>query len=48
LASRYYGGRRQQQIDLEKEGIEIRDFKVVDFVKLRWDPFESEKLNNEK
>jgi len=42
LASGYYGGRRQQQIDLEKEGIEIREFRVVDFAKLRWSPFEQE------
>ena len=38
LASGYYGGKRGQQKDLEAEGIEIQDFKVVDFDRLRWLP----------
>ncbi len=39
LASGYYGGRKQQQIDLEQEGVQVRDFRVIDFNKLRWSPF---------
>ena len=42
LASGYYGGRRQQQIDLEKEGVAVCDGRVADFAQLRWSPFEHE------
>jgi methylated-DNA-protein-cysteine methyltransferase-like protein len=47
LASGYYGGRAQQQKDLEAEGIVINDFIVVDFATLRWSPYELENGSDE-
>ncbi|HET8690059.1 MAG TPA: MGMT family protein [Candidatus Saccharimonadales bacterium] len=38
LASGYYGGKDGHQAALEAEGIEIKDYQVVDFAKLRWRP----------
>jgi hypothetical protein len=39
LAAGYYGGRPQQQKDLEAEDVLIEDFRVVDFTTLRWSPY---------
>lgn len=40
LANGYYGGRPGQKRDLEAEGVRIsNDFIVLDFNKLRWNPF---------
>jgi methylated-DNA-protein-cysteine methyltransferase-like protein len=38
LASGYYGGKRGHQKDLEAEGVEIKDFRIVNFEELRWLP----------
>ena len=38
LASGYYGGKRGQQKMLELENVEVKDFKVMNFEKLRWNP----------
>jgi methylated-DNA-protein-cysteine methyltransferase-like protein len=38
LASGYYGGKAGHQRDLEAEGVEVKDFMVVEFEKLRWRP----------
>ncbi len=38
LAGGYYGGKQGHQKDLEAEGVQIKDFKVVDFEERRWIP----------
>ncbi len=39
LASGYHGGRRQHRIDLEAEGVPIRDDYIIeDFKERRWTP----------
>jgi methylated-DNA-protein-cysteine methyltransferase-like protein len=38
LASGYYGGKEGHRAALVAEGVEIKDYKVVDFAKHRWRP----------
>ncbi|HET6622399.1 MAG TPA: MGMT family protein [Candidatus Saccharimonadales bacterium] len=38
LASGYYGGKEGHQAALVAEGVEIKDYKIVDFDKRRWRP----------
>ncbi len=40
LASGYYGGLKGHKTDLEKEGIKIINYRVVDITSLRWWPDE--------
>lgn len=43
LASGYWGGREQQKVDIEAEGVEFTDdFIVKNFAELRWSPFLSD------
>lgn len=37
-ASGYYGGKAGQQAALEVEGVAMKDFRVVEFERLRWRP----------
>lgn len=37
-ASGYYGGKAGQQVALEAEGVAMKDFRVVEFERLRWRP----------
>lgn len=37
-ASGYYGGKALHQQALEAEGIETKDFRIVDFESVRWRP----------
>ncbi len=40
LASGYYGGLEGHRFDLEKEGVEVTDYNVVDMDSHRWWPDE--------
>lgn len=38
MASGYWGGKQQHQKHLEEEGVEIKDFQIVDVEKYIWNP----------
>lgn len=37
-ASGYYGGKEGHRLDLEQEGFQIADYRIVDFGERRWRP----------
>lgn len=41
LASGFPGGKKVQQSLLEDEGLQVLDFRIVDFEEHRWNPYES-------